>query len=129
MPGLRASIQLNKQDLKNLKRKIKMLQDFSQKEVDLSLRHAGKNATGRMKRQAPVDTGRLRREIEYITTRDDLIIESTAIDPVTGEDYSVIQEFGGRFIKAQPYFFKNVRLMISSLTKDLKRKLRLIAKN
>lgn len=127
--ALRSSIQLNKQDLKNLKKKIKQLKDFSQKEVDLSLKHAAKNAVGRMKKDAPVDTGRLRREIEYITTRDDLIVESTAIDPDTGEDYSVVQEFGGRFIKAQPYFFKNIRLMISSLTKDLKRKLKLIANN
>ena len=126
---LRSSIELNQQDLKNLKRKIKMLKDFSQKEVTLSLDHAARNTVGRMKKDAPVDTGKLRREIEYTVTTNDVIIESTAIDPETKEDYAPLQEYGSRYLRPQPYFHRNIRYLISSLFKDLTRKLRLIAKN
>lgn len=127
--ALRSSIQWNQKDLKNLKSKIKKLQEFSQKEATLSLEHAGKNGVGRMRKNAPVDTGRLRREIEYTATDDDLIFESRAIDPVTKEDYAPVQEYGGRFLKAQPYFFSGVRYAMSALMKDLRRKLKHIMEN
>lgn len=127
--GLRASIQLNQADLANLKKKIKQLQDFSQKEVNLSLNHAGKSTVGRMKRMAPVDTGRLRREIEYTATSKDLIIESTGIDPDTQQDYAALQNYGTRFYPGTQYFNRGIKWMIQFLTKDLSRKLRHIARN
>ena len=98
------------------------------KEVQKLLKHEATQAVGRMKQDAPVDTGRLRRGIKVgaqsgagLGISEAVTITSKAIDPDTHVDYASDQEFGTRYIPAHPYFFKNVRLMRKKITKRAKR--------
>ena len=119
MPGLRGGITVNKADLKNLNSKLKALEG-SPVVLNKITKHEAQQAVGRMRRDAPVDTGRLRRDIEIVKqTKDDIIIESSAVDPVTKVDYAPIQEYGLHGLKPQPYFRKNIREMFSRLTNRL----------
>ena len=64
----------------------------------------------KMKKDAPYDTGRLRRNITgQLTTDQRVDFISEAIDPETKDDYAPVQEFGTRFQRAQPYFYKNIK--------------------
>ncbi len=74
-----------------------------------SFDEVGQKVVYYMDRDAPEDTGRLKRHIDYTATEDNLIFESEAIDPITGRDYAPAQEYGGRHFSAQPYFHKNIR--------------------
>ncbi len=127
--ALKVSIQSNQADLKSIKKKLEELKEFGKHEVKKILTHEAKQTVGRMKKAAPVDTGRLRRNIEQTIYRDDIVIESEAIDPQTGKDYAVIQEYGlSKFIKYTPYFRKNVRGLITNLNRRLKRRLKELTK-
>ena len=83
-------------------------------------------AESRMKKESPIDTGRLRRNINFTIKHklfnDEIIFDSEAKDPHSQVDYAPIQEFGGRFTKAQPYFFKNIRRFFNNFTTDLDNK-------
>ena len=126
--GLKGGLRINKVDFKALNNKLNKIQEFP-KEAKAILRHEANQAVGKMKRDAPVDTGRLRREITATrVSGDDIVIESIAIDPKTGEDYATIQEFGGRNIRPQPYFYHNIRVMLSELHKRLKYNLQKLTK-
>lgn len=117
--ALRFGIEANKADLANLKKKIEELKKFPGA-VHKVLKHSASQAVGRMKQQSPVDTGRLRREIEYNADQKGVVyIEAVAIDPETKKDYAPEQEYGGRYFPAQPFFYNNIRLMISKLFKEI----------
>ena len=115
-------------DLKNLQNKIAELNSFEKNTVFESFTHAANQTVGRMKKDAPVDTGRLRREVEYVLTSKGITIGSEAIDPDTGKDYAPEQEFGTREFPAHPYFYRNIRGFLLYIMKDLKRKLNNITK-
>ena len=121
--ALISGIKINKTDLKHLNNKLKDLGSFSDREVDKSMAHSAKQAVGWMRRDAPVDTGRLRREIDYRQSTYNVTLFSEAIDPETRIDYAPTQEFGAGRIPAHPYFYKNVRRFFVYLHKDLKRRL------
>ena len=115
-------------DLKNLKRKLRDLNKLSFDGVEKSAKHNADRALARMKKDAPYDTGRLKRNIDYRYIdkflEDDVIFTSTAIDPDDGKDYAPVQEFGSRYIPAHPYFYKNIRKFFGDLNEDLKRKIK-----
>ena len=95
------------------------------KSLDRSLTEIGRSTVEKMRRDAPEDTGLLKRNIEFEVDDGNLIIESTAEDPDTGQDYAWKQEFGTRFLPAQPYFYKNIRgHLIPQLVKKIKSKLK-----
>ena len=71
-----------------------------------------KNTVGRMKKDAPVDTGNLRSRIDYEKAGKVFTIESEARDPETGINYAPIQEFGAPGIRNTPFFYGNIRLFI-----------------
>ena len=122
-------IQINQADLKRLSGKINNLNKLSTDGVREAMRENAIEAVHRMQRDAPYDTGRLRKNIEYAqTTGNGVIIESEAIDPEDHIDYAPIQEFGGRYNRAQPYFYKNIRLFVSKLYKDLSNRIKKIIK-
>ena len=78
-----------------------------------------------MRQQAPVDTGRLRSNIEAQTTLFNTVeVESVAIDPETGEDYAYVQEHGSRHVRAQPYFNKNIAWWKRTFERTLRELLR-----
>ena len=109
-----------------------LLNKFSFDGVEKSAKHNANRALSRMKNDAPFDTGRLKRNIDYRIVDKllefDVIFNSTAIDPEDGRDYAPTQEFGNRYIPAHPYFYKNLRLFFSDLGTDLKRKINNIIK-
>ena len=123
MTLLRAGIKLNKTDLRNLQNKIAALEAFP-KTANKILKHEADQAVGRMKRDSPYKTGRLRREIEVKSqTADDILITSEAIDPKTGVDYAPVREYGLDGYPAQPYFRHNIDLMYVKLRDRIRRKL------
>ena len=131
MPN-QARIEVNKIDLKRLNSLFNELRAIDG-DADQVINVEAKNTVRRMERQAPVDTGRLKREIHFVHTGVGSVeFESEAIDPDTGVDYAPAQEFGTRFFKAQPYFFHNIRLfrrdLFNSLRKAINRKIRKYAK-
>lgn len=89
---------------------ISKLRELS-KEVDRIEKHMAEQTIGRAKANATkmkaVDTGRLRRNIEYKKTEDGFLIESEAIDPKTGKDYAPEVHYGlavrGRNSVPRPY--------------------------
>ena len=106
---LKTGLRINQLDLKHLNNKINELSDLGGLgETRKVLEHVGSQSTGRMKQSAPVDTGRLRREVEYTVrvtkAESDLIMESEAIDPETKIDYAPIQEYGLNGVRPTPYF-------------------------
>ena len=126
--ALRAGIRANKSDLKALKKKIKELNQFTWEGKKILL-HEAERTAARIKRDAPVDTGRLRREVDVEkVTNDDIIITSVAIDPESRVDYAPFQEYGTRKIRPRPYFYRNIRLMIKDLHKRLSIKLEKLAR-
>ena len=128
MVGLKAGIQINKGDLKNLRNKIASLANFPGTANDI-LRHEGTQAVGRIKRDSPFDTGRLRRAVELkVQTSDEIIIESEAIDPKTGIDYAPVREYGLDGHPPQPYFRHNIDLMFTKLRARISRKLEEISR-
>ena len=123
MTLLRAGIKLNKTDLKNLQNKISALSAFPGTANQI-MKHEAEQAVGRMKRDSPFKTGRLRREIEVKSqTVDDILITSEAIDPKTGVDYAPIREYGLDGYAAQPYFRHNIDLMYVKLGNRIRKKL------
>lgn len=117
MPENRFSLEVNKADLTRLKRKMKQLEDLvgGKKQLQASLNHIGSQAVGRMKRDARVDTGRLRRNVKKNTKRRSLVITSNAYDPNTGRNYAPLYR--------DEYFDPNVRWTIENLFKDLRRRI------
>lgn len=109
MPRLKATLILDEKDEKRLEDIIKILEGYgvdSQRVLDNEAHHTLR----KMKDDAPRDTGRLERNIQAQTlVSGGVEFTSEAIDPETGDDYAFIQEHGSRFVKAQPYFFRNIR--------------------
>ena len=129
MAKLKFGLKLNQADLKRVNGKLSLLQKMGDTGVNKALNEEARKIVGVMKSEAPVDTGRLRTNIEYSNRGGSgLVIESSAIDPNTGEDYAPIQEYGGRNIKHTPYFNHNVRKFISNLHANLRKRLQKILK-
>lgn len=69
---------------------------------------------GFAKEGAPVDTGRLRYEVDAEPavldgTRVTGTVHSSAIDPDSGDDYAAFQEYGTRYIKPRRYMARGAR--------------------
>ena len=126
MPQLKARIFANKLDQKNLVKKIRSLEDYPD-EVRKVLIIEARNTVSRMRKDAPFDTGRLRREIEAIVRKDnEVVVSSEAIDPQTGIDYAPIREYGLDGYKEQPYFRHNRDIFFTRLRQRLTRLLKQI---
>lgn len=117
MPSNRFSINVNRVQLKNLQNKMKKLEKLAGggKELQKALKHAGSQGVGRMKQDARVRTGRLRRNIEYDTKGRTLVITSEAIDPETNKDYAPLYR--------SEYFDNNVKWVIEKLFSELNRRI------
>ena len=108
LPKLTGSISLDARSRRKLNDLIKFSATFGFS-VDKVMDSNARNTLAKMKKDAPVDTGRLRRNITAQYAIDNKVdFSSEAIDPETKEDYAPKQEFGTRFLPAQPYFYKNI---------------------
>ena len=117
-------IKLNQANLNTLKRDLASLDRYPKIAKKIIKSEADK-AVVRMKKDAPFDTGRLKRNIKVTNvTSDDLTIKSEAINPTTGVDYSYAQEYGLGPGKFTPYFRHNVHILITRLSARLKKALK-----
>lgn len=110
-------IKLNTRDKKHLDKTLSLLQSVPEEIAQEELDNMAIDTIGYMKRDAPVDTGNLRQNIKFEQIADGVSITSEALDGNT--DYAPIQEYGTRFINAQPYFWKNVRRGVRELRQSL----------
>ena len=122
--ALKAGIEINKVDLRNIQKKIRELEKYPGEAYKI-LKHEGEQTVGRIRQDAPVDTGRLRREVTISTlTNKEVVITSEAIDPRTGKDYAPVREYGLDGHAPQPYFRPNIDRFYVRILDRLKRKLK-----
>ena len=119
MPTLKEGFEVNERDFKALKSKMDELRDLDETIAPNIMKRVGEEIAEEMWRYAPVDTGRLRREISFKSGDDWVTWESEAIDPQTKRDYAPLQEFGTRFFRAHPYFYPSLRGAIPELNHRL----------
>ena len=122
--ALKSGIQISPVSKKHLKKKIDALSEFPY-ELNKIMKDEGKITVLQMRQDAPEDTGRLKRNIGYevLFGGKEVILESTAIDPLTGRDYAPLQEYGIGVPK-RPYFRKNVDIFFSRLKQRIDRTLK-----
>ena len=116
----------NASQVRSLQTRLKNLKSAAgPAEVSRVLHHHGKNVVGRIKAKAPVDTGRLRREVEYTVSKERLEVTSRAIDPDTGFDYAYIQNWGSSAarIPATYYFTNTVKRLFRDISDDINRRI------
>ena len=100
---------------------MKALNLFGTVGVDKSLKDGSTDAVRAMKRDAPEDTGRLKRKIGSKPTGGGVVgkygveVSAKAIDDHNGVDYAPFQEHGTRFIEPTPFFYKNIRGNLDNL--------------
>ncbi len=130
MPRNKFSIQVNKTDEKRLINKMKSLDSFGRKEVDIIIESAAQGAVAKMKKAVPVDTGRLKRQIEVDRLgKGRFEIDSSAVDPQSGRQYStVIEEYGGRFKRGLHYFREGTSFFRGEARAELRNRLGTIVK-
>ena len=113
---MKYEIKIKESDLNELKKKIRDLKAIDERGLSGALKKAAKTAVNNAKRNAPVDTGKLRDNIGY-----DMIAQEKRVDVFSNANYSGYVEFGTRSQSAQPYFVPAIRLAVRNLKKDLDR--------
>ena len=116
-------LKVERKSLERVNRKLKKLKDFPNREVGRSLDKFANTTVRDMKHEAPVDTGNLRQHIEGRATKDDVLIESKALAK-GNKDYAVYQEYGSRFQDGTPYFWRNIKIGVNRLVKELELKIK-----
>ena len=116
-------IEWNQSDLKSLTGKIKDLAMFPGLARKVLL-HESNQTVAKMRNEAPIDTGRLRREIDSKITSSSATIESIALDPKTGIDYAPVREYGLDGHPPQPYFRHNIDLFFTNVRTRLQQTLK-----
>lgn len=114
MPN-KLNFEIDKNDYNRLIKKLHNLEKFDKTDIHRLMNTEAKATVDRMWRKAPFDTGRLRRGIDFEHLADGIEFHSEAIEPGTNIDYAPVQEYGSRYIRPQPYFFKNIRKFRNNL--------------
>ena len=125
MPRVRNiyDIYIDAKDLQKLNETIDVLKLFDE-DVVRRINNQTDIAVRNMIREAPVDTGRLQRQIVSERISDNsVIIFSEAIDPDTGVDYAPIQDQGGRHNRPTYYFTRNINKYVFNVMEDLRKSL------
>ena len=122
MAGIKASIELNKKDLKDLNDIQSNLSALGAK-TDVIIDNEAERTVRKMKKDVRKDTRRLKNSIKWESTgKNKGYFEATAIDPESGVDYASIQEQASvAGISTTPYFFHNIRAFKRNLTNELRR--------
>lgn len=113
---MRYEIKIKESDLSSLRSKIRDLKAIDERGLSGALKKAAKTAVNNAKRNAPVDTGKLRDNIGY-----EMVLEHKRVEVFSNAEYSGYVEFGTRRQKQKPYFRPAIRLAMRNLQKDLDR--------
>ena len=92
--------------IKEFNAAMKRLQTLPKDVMEQELENLAFDAADYMRREAPVDTGNLRRNIKVEKTAEGMEISSQAFNGL-GDDYAPHVEYGTRRNRAQPYFWHN----------------------
>lgn len=84
--------------------------------VKKAVRLNGSELQTKAQEKAPVDTGQLKRSIGLEITDDGMTAE---VEP--GVDYAAYQEYGTRFMNAQPFMHPALQEQAKQFRKDLER--------
>ena len=105
-------IKINPKDHKQLAAKFKKLLAIDEKEAHRILNEESRAIASNAQKDAPIDTGNLKRNIGYDYTREhkEAVIYAKA-------GYSGYVEYGTRFQNAQPYFEPNVNKGVKRIIK------------
>ncbi len=120
---MKNEFRLNKKDMIALNSKLEKLYKIDKKEASKSIRLFALKSEGDIVRDAPADTGNLRKQVHIKINKKEALVESIAL----GEDnfdYAVVQEFGSRFRKPKPYFYPNIYRNLKLLTNRINRKIK-----
>lgn len=107
-----------KVDEKSLQKFLKTMDKYPKDKQDLvvkSIEAAAFDTMAEAKRNAPVDTGRLRSDVQLIERRKD----GLGITVGNTVHYAPHQEYGTKHMKAQPYLLPAWRKATARLIKDI----------
>lgn len=113
---MKYKIEIDANDLRDLRKKVSDLRAIDQKGLSGALKSAGAYASNEAKRKAPVDTGNLRKNIGFERSDDGKSVEVFANAP-----YSGFVEYGTRYQNAQPYFRPAIIRALHRLNAELDR--------
>ena len=114
-------IEVNQKDLKRLRNKLDNFEYFTKTGIqDIVYRNANL-VVNEMKREVPVDTGTLKRNIEADRINRGVQISSEAIRPGNNYNYApYIDEYGGRFSRGIFYFTNGINRFRDRVLKELR---------
>lgn len=121
------SIELDANDRKRFDETIDKIEALADGVLQEELEDMTIDMLGRMVKEAPVDTGNLRQNIDFQATEDGVTVTSVALTN-NNQDYAPYQEYGTRFQPAQPYFWHNVRKGVRDLNERVLTRLKNITK-
>lgn len=109
--------EVSKKDIKALNNKLKKIDVSMIRNLDKELGYTAAMISLKAKKDAPVDTSFLKDSINFGKSAKGIYVEASA-------DYAAYQEFGTKYMDAQPYFYDNAKIEIKQLIKRLQNKLR-----
>ena len=109
--------EVDKKDFKKLERKLNKIEINLIQDLTKELGVTASIISLKAKRDAPVDTGNLKNSINFGKDSNGVYVESPA-------EYSGFQEYGTKYMKAQPFFFDNAKTEIKILIQRLKNKIK-----
>jgi len=122
---MKTGLYIDKKSKADLERKLRLISDIDKNFLPERLKMFVKNSANDIKKDAPVDTGNLKQQVNgEMTGRLSGTISSIALGD-NKFDYAPIQEFGSVHRDPKPYFYPNIRqnykAMISGLKAGIKR--------
>lgn len=105
---MKAGYRVNKRDLRALNTRLRSLGAATKKDVVQTLKDFGIRSQYDVKREAPVDTGNLKQNVNW-TMLDPNTVQVQSIAIEDGFDYAPVQEFGNIYRSGKPYFYPNIK--------------------
>ena len=118
----------NKKDLKRIMGKFNSLKRIDKSVLNPNLKYFATESQNDIKKDAPVDTGNLRQQVNATMIGDlSAQVESIALGD-DNFDYALVQEFGSKYRQGKPYFYpnieKNLRVMLINVIRDIRKQLK-----
>ena len=118
----------NKKDLKRIMSKFNSLKRIDKSVLNPNLKYFATESQNDIKKDAPVDTGNLRQQVNGTMIGDlSAQVESIALGD-NNFDYALVQEFGSKYRQGKPYFYpnieKNLRVMLINVIRDIRKQLK-----
>ena len=121
-------IKVDKGNLNDILNKLNNLKRLDKTVLNPNLKHFATQSQNDIKRDAPVDTGNLRQQVNgTMIDETTAMVESIALAE-NNFDYAMVQEFGSRYRKGKPYFYpnieKNLRTLLMNTIRDIRKQLK-----